>query len=40
MSDDNLENLPSINDFLEESEVLPSVDEFIEEEKDYMTFKL
>ena len=34
MSDDNLENLPSINDFLEESEVLPSVDEFIEEEKE------
>ena len=30
MSDDNLENLPSINDFLEESEVLPSVDEFID----------
>ena len=33
MSDDNIENLPSINDFLErKSEELPSIDDFIEKE--------
>ena len=32
MSDDNIENLPSIDDYLEESTDLPSVEEFIEEE--------
>ena len=32
MSDDNIENLPSIEDFEESNEELPSVDEFISEE--------
>ena len=33
MSEDNLENLPSIEDLVEGSE-LPSLEEFIEKEKD------
>ena len=33
MSEDNLENLPSIEDLIVESE-LPSVEDFIEKEKD------
>ena len=33
MSEDNLENLPSIEDLIVEAE-LPSVEEFIEKEKD------
>ena len=34
MSEDNIENLPSIEDYKDNSEELPSVDEFISEEKD------
>ena len=36
MSDDNIENLPSINDFLEEenSEELPSIEEYVEKEEE------
>ena len=34
MSEDNIENLPSIDDYKDNSEELPSVDEFIVEEKD------
>ena len=34
MSEDNIENLPSIEDYKDNSEELPSVDEFISEEKE------
>ena len=34
MSEDNIENLPSIEDLDNNSEELPSVDQFISEEKD------
>ena len=34
MSEDNIENLPSIEDYKDNSEELPSVDEFIVEEKE------
>ena len=34
MSEDNIENLPSIEDLNNNSEELPSVDEFISEEKE------
>ena len=34
MSEDNIENLPSIEDYKDDSEELPSVDEFIVEEKE------
>ena len=34
MSEDNIENLPSIEDYKDKSEELPSVDEFISEEKE------
>ena len=33
MSEDNIENLPSIDDYKDNSEELPSVDEFVSEEK-------
>ena len=32
MSEDNIEKLPSINDFQDSSEELPSVEEYLEEE--------